>query len=87
MPIYDFECPKCGRKEEELIRPGEEKNFYCEDCKVKMEREFPKSFAFKLTDNFIMGRDKPPEREIAQKIEQIKAGEIEDPYGQYRDKE
>jgi len=85
MPLFDYECPKCGRKKEELIRSGEEKNFYCPDCKVKMVKDFPKAVSFRMTDNFKMGRDKPPEPEIAKKLDQIKTGQIEDPYGKFRD--
>ena len=87
MPIYDYSCPKCGHKQEELIGFGEVKNFYCERCKTKMDREFPKTANFRMTDNFIMGRDKPPDKEIAAKLEKIKAGEMEDPYGNFRDKD
>lgn len=87
MPIFDYECPKCGHKSEELISSADNtEEVKCEKCKSVMERQFPKSVAFRMTDNFKMGRDKDPEPEIAKKLDQIKTGEIEDPYGQWRDK-
>jgi putative FmdB family regulatory protein len=87
VPIYDYKCPKCGDAKEELVRPGEEKNFYCDKCKVKMDRQFPNTINFKLTDNFIMGRDKPPSKEVAKKMEEIKADPSKDPYKKFRDSE
>jgi len=85
MPLYDYECPRCGRKKEELIKSGEEKNFYCEECKVKMYRKFPDSVSFRMTDNFKMGRDKPPEKEIARKLEDFKEHPEKDPYRKFRE--
>ena len=86
MPLYDFKCPKCNKIVEELVYPGEEKNFYCKDCKTKMEKIFPDSVSFRMTDNFIMGRDKPPTKENADKLESFKENSKLDPYKNFRDK-
>ncbi|MDA3895894.1 MAG: zinc ribbon domain-containing protein [Desulfobacteraceae bacterium] len=33
MPIYEFECKKCGHKFERLILPSDDKNPECPQCK------------------------------------------------------
>ncbi len=32
MPIYEFECKKCGKKFERLIFPSDDKNPGCPEC-------------------------------------------------------
>lgn len=33
MPIYEYQCPKCGHKEEHLIKIGTNEVFFCSGCK------------------------------------------------------
>ncbi len=41
MPIYDFECPRCGHREEVLILPGDNGEVpRCPHCGVPMKRVF-----------------------------------------------
>ncbi len=35
MPIYEFECKKCGKKFEKLILSTDDKNPGCPDCHHK----------------------------------------------------
>ena len=38
MPIHDFECPKCGHFEPDVLDRGELEPLYCEECQAPMER-------------------------------------------------
>jgi len=41
MPIYDFECPRCGYRQEVLILPGENGEApRCPQCGAPMKRVF-----------------------------------------------
>ena len=41
MPIYDFECPRCGYRQEVLILPGDNGEApRCPHCGVPMRRVF-----------------------------------------------
>jgi putative FmdB family regulatory protein len=40
MPIYDFKCTTCGKKQEEFVHQWEEE-VLCPKCKTAMERLFP----------------------------------------------
>lgn len=48
MPIYEFECMKCGTHFEELIRStDEEKKIVCPECGMKKIRREFSTFGFK----------------------------------------
>lgn len=84
MPIYDFKCPKCSKTSEELVL-SMEAEVLCEDCRTEMKREFPSGVSFRMTDNFIMGREKPQDPNITAKLESFEENPSSDPYGKYRD--
>lgn len=39
MPLYEFSCPKCGKKVEEFVRSFDV-NVFCPDCGETMERVY-----------------------------------------------
>jgi len=32
MPIFEYECEKCGKKFEELVSPSDQDNVTCPEC-------------------------------------------------------
>lgn len=38
-PVFDFSCPKCGRKEEDVMIGREGKDIVCPECGCKMKRK------------------------------------------------
>lgn len=38
MPLYEFQCPKCGSRYEEIFGPNDEKSYKCPTCNVKTNR-------------------------------------------------
>jgi putative FmdB family regulatory protein len=84
VPLYDYKCAKCDYETEELIFPGNDyDDVSCAQCGSKMERKFPTDVSFRMTDNFIIGREKPT-REVEAKLEQYKANPSSDPYAKFR---
>lgn len=47
MPIYDFECPRCGFQFERLARQEEE--VPCKLCGYRYATKLPSTPAFKVT--------------------------------------
>jgi len=45
MPIYDFKCPECKEKTEELVKADEKPK--CKKCKVELKK-LPSRFGFKI---------------------------------------
>lgn len=84
VPLYDYKCEKCGYEIEELINPGDDDaSMECIQCGGGMRREFPMNVSFRMTDNFIVGRERPS-KEAAAKLEQYKADPSSDPYAKFR---
>lgn len=77
MPVYEFDCPSCGRRCEELRRLGEDSPPACPSCEIGMRRVFSRvavrygSWGFRATDSLISdthGRDFKALRERAERI-------------------
>jgi putative FmdB family regulatory protein len=47
MPIYEYECDKCGRREEVFHRITDPMEVECDQCQIQMRRLISKS-TFKL---------------------------------------
>lgn len=85
LPLYDYKCPKCGHEDEELVQPGFTEDIKCVKCGGTMTREFPTNVSFRMTDNFIVGRERP-DRATLEKLESFKENPSKDPYAKFRDK-
>jgi putative FmdB family regulatory protein len=44
MPLYEFICPKCSFKEEQIV-PNRDSKVGCDECGAQMERQYPTKFA------------------------------------------
>jgi len=40
MPLYEYNCPKCGHKFEELTRSADADKIKCPQCGTKAARQF-----------------------------------------------
>lgn len=38
MPIYEYQCPRCGRRTEVLQQTQKERTLNCDECSVGMKR-------------------------------------------------
>jgi len=43
MPVYDYKCPNCGRKEGDVFVHKHDEAVSCKQCHEKMSRLFPDS--------------------------------------------
>ena len=51
MPVYEYECQKCGEKFEDFVWPGDEKNYpKCPKCGQEGPKRMTSSFTEKNTD-------------------------------------
>ena len=79
MPIYEYQCDRCGSRRELILKPGEEARPICTACRKRMRRVIsPTSFILKgsgwyVTDYPSEARkkgvegEKPPAPEAAEK--------------------
>jgi putative FmdB family regulatory protein len=52
MPIYEYECEKCGRRFEYFLRSGgDEKKVKCPKCGAENPKRVVSSFATKSADS------------------------------------
>jgi len=52
MPLFDYECPKCGNKCELFINLSEINDVVlCAECDVEMTQKFPDTMSFELKYN------------------------------------
>ena len=48
MPIYEYQCDRCGSRRELILKPGEEAHPACAPCRKRMRRVIsPTSFILK----------------------------------------
>lgn len=52
MRVYDYDCPKCGNVEMDMMVKDQEEEVYCKVCETVMNQRFP-SCAFTLTPHAI----------------------------------
>lgn len=38
--IYDYKCPECGHKEEDVLVKRHDEQVDCPNCKTKMQKQF-----------------------------------------------
>jgi predicted nucleic acid-binding Zn ribbon protein len=81
VPLFDFECPNCGAVIEILTNGNQ--TYKCEMCDIELKKKFPFTKALRLGDSFIVGREKTS-KEVAERLEYIKANPESDPYSRWR---
>ena len=47
MPIFDYKCPSCGRKEKDVFVHKFDETVKCKQCHANMSRLFPADSRFK----------------------------------------
>jgi len=50
MPLFEFECEKCGKKEEHIVFQSDKEPIICE-CGNMMMKAFPNTMEFRLLYN------------------------------------
>jgi len=56
MPIYEYKCPQCQRRQDELHPSGQVLSLTCENCQTAMVRQFPTP-ALRTSSTFLAGRN------------------------------
>lgn len=67
MPVFDFKCGTCGRREEHIVLAGEKAPSVCAECGGRLKRVYGGSrvkinlegWGFSKTDSLVSG-DRPP---------------------------
>jgi putative FmdB family regulatory protein len=66
MPVFDFDCPKCGKaREDKFFRQSESTTLLCTKCGTQMKRRLPNSrinldwepFYDTVTETWIQSRE------------------------------
>lgn len=71
MPIYEYQCERCGARREIIVRAGAEPRPRCADCRRRMRRLIsPTAFILKGSGWYVTDY---PSRERAKALESEKA--------------
>ena len=56
MPLYEFECPKCGKRQEELLPHDFRQSPLCTCCNIMTNRVYSSfSYTFDFRDGWDVG--------------------------------